>query len=261
MDAGRALLPVWLAAALLAPRLAAADDAPAGDATPPAEDAPTGDAPTGGGEASPDAPDPDEQDLGADEAADSLRATQPVATWDPAFRPYLAAGLGLALPLGALGLSPTASLELGAELPWLGGRLLPALGVSGLMPAVQGTVTDANATSLDWRFQERQVAVQPALRVRLAPPAGRLQAELKAGGGLALGVNTMAVGDPAAPLSLVSEDLRSWAAHAGAAAGGRVRRALVLGEVYWTGHRLDSSLAGTAFPSHLVVAVGVRHDV
>lgn len=192
-----------------------------------------------------------EEDLELEEAAPA--AAEAEAGW----RLWLEPAVGLALPMGHPGVGSSATLGLGAQLPWLGGRLLPGVQVGGSAWGVNDTLVDGLAEPYDWHLSVRRFTVAPLLRARLRP-AGRLGPELGAAVEFHRGVVESAGERGGAPLG-ASWEQASWAgwmaeaALAGALGPGEGRLSLA-----WHGERLAAAATGDVYVGTLVFALGYR---
>jgi hypothetical protein len=154
------LLALLLASSALAPGLALAQDEP-GDEE---EEGEVSD---------------DERQLEAFELPGE--SPEPDGPYHQALRPFAALALGANLPLDELELGAQARLALGAQLPILGGRLLPSLELGGATASGSGSLSDERLPDGDtyrWGLMVRQLELGGGLRLRAMRGDAQLSPEL-----------------------------------------------------------------------------------
>lgn len=100
----------------------------------------------------------------------------PAAAPPPAPRLFAGASVGAALPLADFGPAVAPSVEAGAVLPVLGGRLLPFVGVAYLATAAEGT-----GEGYAWSLRMHLPSATAGLRVRVLPWTEAISPELSVG--------------------------------------------------------------------------------
>ncbi len=207
------------------------------------------------------------EEEGADEERE-LEAFEPIeeevepeGPYEARFAPFAAAALGASLPLDELSPGGHGLVSFGAQLPWLGERLLPFLELGATTTSGSGSVEDErlpDGEAYHWEMGLRQLELGGGLRLGLLRGDASFRPELAAVVHAAR-VGTVLDGRVGAtPTSTIHETrwTPSWRATAGIAA--RVGPGAITVDLGYRALELDGVMSGPVRLHGPVALIGYR---